>query len=154
MEKEMPIGLRFSLLHRSFKKQLDELLKEKELTGVQFGVLVQLDRLELSGQTEVCQKDLELATHVTHPTMTEIIKRLEKQGFVVCRPGAKDRRYKCICSTDKSKQLRQEMAEVDRQVFDKLCSGLSGEQKSSLIAITDIMLDNAGCCGKGKQNDD
>ena len=42
MEKEMPIGLRFSLLHRSFKKQLDELLREKELTGVQFGVLGQL----------------------------------------------------------------------------------------------------------------
>ena len=76
MEKEMPIGLRFSLLHRSFKKQLDEQLKEKELTGVQFGVLGQLGRLERSGQGEVYQKDLELATHVTHPTMTEIIKRL------------------------------------------------------------------------------
>ncbi len=60
MEKEMPIGLRFSLLHRSFKKQLDERLKEKELTGVQFGVLGQLDRLERSGQEEVYQKDLEL----------------------------------------------------------------------------------------------
>ena len=154
MEKEMPIGLRFSLLHRSFKKQLDEQLKEKELTGVQFGVLGQLDRLERSGQGEVYQKDLELATHVTHPTMTEIIKRLEKQGFVVCRPGKKDRRYKCICSTEKSKQLGREMAEVDRQVFDRLCSGLSAEQKASLIAMTDIMLDNAGCCGKGKLNDD
>ena len=78
MEKELPIGLRFSLLHRSFKKQLDEQLKEKELTGVQFGVLGQLGRLERSGQGEVYQKDLELATHVTHPTMTEIVKRLEK----------------------------------------------------------------------------
>ena len=154
MEKEMPIGLRFSLLHRSFKKQLDERLKEKELTGVQFGVLGQLDRLERSGQEEVYQKDLELATHVTHPTMTEIIKRLEKQGFVRCRPGARDRRYKCICSTEKAKLLRQEMAVVDRQGFDMLCSGLSAAQKTSLIAMTDMMLENAGCCGKGKQSDD
>ena len=154
MEKEMPIGLRFSHLHRSFKKQLDEQLKEKELTGVQFGVLGQLDRLERSGQEEVYQKDLELATHVTHPTMTEIIKRLEKQGFVRCRPGARDRRYKCICSTEKAKLLRQEMAVVDRQVFDKLCSGLSGEEKASLIATIDRMLENAGCCGKGNQQDD
>ena len=38
MEKEMPIGLRFSLLHRSFKKQLDEQLKEHERTGVEIGV--------------------------------------------------------------------------------------------------------------------
>ena len=27
-------------------------------------------------------------------------------------------------------------------------------KKASLIAMTDIMLDNAGCCGKGKLNDD
>lgn len=154
MEKEMPIGLRFSLLHRSFKKQLDERLKEWELTGVQFGVLSQLGRLECAGQEEVYQKDLELAAHMTHPTMTEIIKRLEKQGFVRCRPGERDRRYKCISTTEKSRQLGREMAEVDRQVFDKLCSGLGGEQKASLIAMTDVMLENAGCSGKGKRKDD
>ena len=39
MEQEMPMGLRFSVISRSFKRQLDGLLKEKELTGVQFGVL-------------------------------------------------------------------------------------------------------------------
>ncbi len=154
MDKEIPIGLRFSLLHRSFKKQLDERLKEKELTGVQFGVLGQLNRLEHLEQREVCQKDLEALFRVTHPTMTEIIKRLEKQGFVNCRPGAKDRRYKCVSTTEKAEQLLDEMAEVDKQIFKKLCEGLSGEEVSSLITMTDIMLENAGCYRKGNQKDD
>ena len=127
MDKEMPIGIRFSLLHRSFKRQLDERLKEKELTGVQFGVLGQLGRLERTKQGEIFQKDLEAISHVTHPTMTEILKRLEKQGFISCHPGTKDR------------------------IFAKLCTGLSGEQISSLIAMTDVMIENAGCTRKGKQ---
>lgn len=147
----MPIGLRFSLLHRSFKKQLDERLREKELTGVQFGVLGQLGRLEHVKQGEIFQKDLEAISHVTHPTMTEIIKRLEKQGFVSCRPGEKDRRYKCISTTEKAEQLLEEMVEVDKQIFAKLCEGLSQEQVVSLIAMTDVMIENAGCPRKGKQ---
>lgn len=154
MEKERPIGMRFSLLHRWFRRQLDERLKEKELTGVQFGVLGQIDRLKHSGCGEVYQRDLEIATHVTHPTMTEIIKRLEKQGFVSCRPGNKDRRYKCVSITKKAEQLLEEMAEVDKQVFAKLCDGLTPEQITALFEITDIMLRNAGCCEKGRETDD
>ena len=34
MEKKIPIGLRFSLLNRSFRKKMDAMLSEKELTGV------------------------------------------------------------------------------------------------------------------------
>ena len=85
----MPLGLRFSLLHRSYKKKIDELLREKDLTGVQFFVLGALVRLEHAGSGEIHQRDLELATHVTHPTMTELLKRLEKKGLIRCAPSAR-----------------------------------------------------------------
>ena len=49
MTKELPLGARFSLLHRAFKRKMDEILSEKELTGVQFGVLGNLARLEQQG---------------------------------------------------------------------------------------------------------
>ena len=43
METEsLPLGLRFSLLHRSCKKKMDEMLQEKGLTGVQFRLLALL----------------------------------------------------------------------------------------------------------------
>ena len=108
----------------------------------------------LKGEQVISVHNFARRLYVSEATVRRDLAELEKQGFVVCRPGAKDRRYKCICSTEKSKQLRQEMAEVDRQVFDNLCSGLSGEQKASLIAMADLMLKNAGCCGKGNQQDD
>ena len=123
MTCDMPVGLRFSILHRSFMKQLDRQLQEKGLTGVQFGVLGQLRRMEEAGQLEINQRDLETATHVTHPTMTEIVKRLEKQGYLVCSPSARDRRYKSIRSTDKAASLRREMSELDGKIFQELCRG-------------------------------
>ena len=151
MKYDLPYGMRFSILGRTFKRQLDQRLLEKDLTGVQLGVLKELERLEAAGAAEVNQRDLENASHVTHPTMTEILKRLEKQGFISCHPGTKDRRYKCVSTTEKATQLLEEMVEVDKQIFAKLCTGLSGEQISSLIAMTDVMIENAGCTRKGKQ---
>ena len=148
MENEMPLGLRFSIIGRSFKQQLDELLREKELTGVQFGVLAQLGRLEHDGSGSITQRDLENASHVTHPTMTEILKRLEKKGFILCRPGESDRRCKLILSTEKSAALIDELRSADERVFASLTAGLSADEVAELFRLTDVMLKNT--CGKGK----
>ncbi len=156
MKSDMPIGLRFSLLHRAFIRQMDQRLLEKDLTGVQFGVLAALIRLEERGEAELSQRDLENASRVTHPTMTEIIKRLEKKGFLLCRPGQLDRRRKCVSSTEKARSLRREMAELDHSVFRWLCRGMSREQMEQLIGAIDRMLENAAVYrGKGiEENSD
>lgn len=151
MENGIPLGLRFSVIGRSFKQQLDELLREKELTGVQFGVLAELGRLEHSGLGEISQRDLENASHVTHPTMTEILKRLVKKGFILCRPGESDRRCKLICSTEKAAALIDELRSADAKVFASLTEGLSGDEVSELLRLSDVMLKNT--CRKGKENE-
>ena len=149
MEIHPPLGMRFSIIHRFFRRQLDQRLKEQDLTGVQFGVLGALGRLESSGVSEVNQRDLENASHVTHPTMTEILKRLEKKGFIACRQSEADRRYKCICATEKTQALHKEIHEVDDSVFRQLCQGLSEEQIETFTSITDVMLANALKCKEG-----
>ena len=143
MENGIPVGLRFSLLHRSFRKKLDETLAEKDLTGVQFGVLGALARLEREGAAEISQRDLEQATRVSHASMTEIVKRLEKKGFLRCEVSERDRRFKSIHSTEKAASLKDEMAQVEDETFRWLCRGLSREQEEELIRLTDVMLANA-----------
>ena len=149
MEQSMPLGLRFAILHRGVKKRLDLRLQEKGLTGVQFFVLKSLLRLEGEGAGEIRQRDLEDAAHLTHPTMAEIVKRLEKQGFVVCRAAEHDRRAKAIRSTEKAGELMREMQELDQAVSRELCSCLSEREQQELLAITDKMLQQACACGKG-----
>ena len=154
MQEQIPIGLRFSLLHRAFRRKMDALLSEKELTGVQFGVLGALIRLEQLGETEISQRALEEKTHVSHATMAEILKRLEKKGFLRSEQSARDRRCKRIRPTDKAYRLKDEMAEVESETFSWLCRGLSAQQIESLLSVTDLMLQNAwddhrkgGSCG-------
>lgn len=154
MEHELPYGLRFSLLGRFFKKRLNAQLMEKDLTGVQLTVLKELERLENSGAAEVNQRDLENISHVTHPTMTEILKRLERKEFIVCRRSSIDRRHKCISTTEKARQLRQELSELDEAVLAELSHGLSRQQVEQLWEITDVMLHNAfKYYGKGSEEE-
>lgn len=150
MQEQMPVGLRFSLLHRSFKKKMDAMLSEKDLTGVQFGVLGALVRLERSGAEEISQRDLEQATHMAHPTMTDVLRRLEKKGFLCCRVSSRDRRYKCISSTEKALALKNDALRAEEETFQWLCRGLSREQVDTLLEITDHMLANLMAdCEKG-----
>lgn len=143
MEEQLPIGLRFSLLHRAFRRKMDALLSEKELTGVQFGVLMALMRMEKEGPEEISQRALEKRTRVSHATMTEILKRLEKKGFLRMEQSRRDRRFKCIQAAQKAYRLKDELAETENETFSWLCRGLSGRQVEDLLGCIDRMLENA-----------
>ena len=156
-QQTMPKGLRFTILHRTVRRRLDEYVRDLGLTGTQFGVLGALGRLEHEGG-EVTQKALEDAAHVTHPTMTELLKKLEKKGFIACNPSTEDRRCKAVTSTGQSERLRRSLEEFDGRVFDELCRGLSADEVAAFLHITGVMLENAKAmnaardfppCGKG-----
>ena len=143
MENQMPVGLRFSLLHRAFRRRMDALLSEKELTGVQFGVLMALLRMEKEGLEDVSQRALEERARVSHATMTEILRRLEKKDFLRTEQSQRDRRFKCIRATEKAYLLKDEQAEAENETFSWLCRGLSRQQIDSLLQSIDLMLQNA-----------
>ena len=154
--KELPIGLRFSVLHRAFKRKMDEILSEKELTGVQFGVLGNLARLERQGRTEISQRDLEAVSRISHATMTDILRRLEKKEFIRCEQSSRDRRFKCIYATEKARGLELHIAQVEQETFAWLTRGLTQEQIDTLLGIMDVMLENVWECyrkGCDKEND-
>ena len=143
MEQNIPFGLRFSLLHRAFKRKMDETLAEKELTGVQFHVLGTLVRMERAGEAEISQTDLEQKTHLSHATMADLIKRLEKKGFLLSEQRLSDRRFKIIRATEKTYALGQEIARAEEETMCWLCSGIEKEEIDALIRTTDRMLQNA-----------
>ena len=142
MAEKMPVGFRFSVMHRAMKKQIDEYMKSEGLTGVQLFVLGELIQLERSG-VQINQRHLEERSRVTHPTMTDILKRLEKKGYIFCSRSETDRRYKCISSTEKAMGLRQKLEEADELAFARLCEGLSEEQIAQLGSITQVLTANA-----------
>jgi DNA-binding MarR family transcriptional regulator len=142
MKYDYPPGVRFAILDKTFKRKLEERASEKGLTAVQLRVLGELRHLEESGMSEINQRDLENAVSVTHPTMTEIIKRLEKKRAVVCTVSSTDKRYKKISSTPEYSNIHTELEELDRLVFQELCEGLSDSQIEQFLKISDVMIEN------------
>lgn len=143
MRCELNSGMYFSIISRTFKHSLDEAAREKGLTGVQLMVMAQLHRLEHEGVENIRQRDLENAVHLSHPTMTELLKRLEKKGFVECTVCASDRRSKLIRSTPCAQAFHEEMNRIDQTVYEQLCQGLSPQQQQQLKSILNTMLENA-----------
>lgn len=149
MDGNLPVGFRFSVINRAMKRQIDETMKQEELTGVQLFVLCELGRMEKEG-AEVNQRDLENACHVTHPTMTEIIKRLEKKEYIACRQSSTDRRHKCISSLERANGLKQHLDEADRYAFAALCQGLSEQELEVFLRASEVITQNAmNILGKG-----
>ncbi len=141
MDKPAAMGPRFAIIHRYVRQQINEFLKGEGITGAQLGVMASLHRLEHEGVEEINQRALENLCHVTHPTMTDILGRLEKKGFIRCERSQGDRRSKVIHSTEKADALGEALHRADSLVFDRLCADFSPEQKEQLRELTDIMLD-------------
>jgi len=152
MHEDMPIGMRLSIISRAIKRRVDSFLEEEDLTGVQFGVLSTLRRLA-EEKKSVNQRDLELAVNVTHPTMTEILKKLEKKEYITTAPAPDDRRRKNIFITEKTSALLVSLKEIDNTAFKELSEGLSSEQLALFNDVTHIMLGNILSSRERKNND-
>ena len=147
--KDMPVGAKFAVIHRAFRRELDASLREMELTGAQFGALRALDRLERERGGEISQRDVETLCRSAHPTMTEILKKLEKKGFIEARPSETDRRRKLIRRTDKARELDRAAFRADEQTYEKFAAGLDAAQRASLESMLDLLI--ANICGGGEE---
>ncbi len=138
----MPFGLKIAIINRAFRKKLDEKAATMGLTAVQLRVLGSVSRLEAAGEEEIHQNDLERLERVTHPAMTKLLQRLESKGFVCCVPSTKDRRYKKITCTEKSRGIHQVILAQDEEVLAELCRNFTQEQKQALFQMADMLLKN------------
>lgn len=141
MPGTMSFGLKIAIINRAFRKEMDEKASAMGLTSVQLRVLGSVSRLEAAGETEIHQNDLERIEHVTHPAMTKLLQRLEAKGFIQCVPSARDRRYKKITCTEKSRGIHNLILAQDAEVLSQLCTGFSQEEKETLLRLADKLLD-------------
>lgn len=143
--KDIPVGAKFAIIHRAFRREQDAALRETELTGAQLGALRALARLERE-RGEVSQRDIEELCRSSHPTMTEILRKLEKKGFITAAPSAVDGRRKAIRQTEKARELGREVLRIDEETFEKFSAGLGAAQTAALTAALDALL--ANICGE------
>ena len=75
----LPIGQQMRIAHQAIHQHIDRKLASMDLTGIQSFVLRYLS--EHSGEV-VYPRDIEKQFHLTHPTVSGILQRLESKDFL------------------------------------------------------------------------
>lgn len=125
------VGPLFKVIHERMQTAADADLKAQGLTFAQGQVIVFL----AEHGSRALQKEIEASLGVSHPTVTGLVSRLEKSGFVRTWTDAEDRRNKVVELTDKAREtgdrLRGTMHERDRS----LLAGLDEREQAELIRM-------------------
>ncbi len=91
-----------------------------------------------------CARDIEDAFHLTHPTVSGILSRLEQKEFIEMRPDPKDRRCKRIYVLPRGRELDETMHKTMRETEDKLVQDFTEEEKAQFAAFLQRAIDNLG----------
>ena len=98
--------------------------------------------LVLIGQSEggIRQKDLLEKVHIGAPAMSELINKLEDDGYIVRTVDPDDRRATLLSLTEKGEARAAEVEDERALRFKSAFAALSDEEKETLSAILDKLL--------------
>ena len=133
-------GHQARILHWCTDQAITRALEEMDLTSSQGQIMAFLHHQK----TPPCPKDIEEAFHLSHPTVSGLLSRLEKKGFVELRTDETDRRCKRIYVLEKGKQCQQTMRDTILGIENQLVSGFSQEEQALFRAFLDRAIANMG----------
>ena len=100
-------------------RSLDQALSGMDLTFSQGHIMGYLAHCD----TPPCAKDIEDRFHLSHPTVSGLLSRLEKKEFIALREDPDDRRRKLVYISSKGRQCNETMAAVIQNGDKKLLEG-------------------------------
>lgn len=133
-------GPLFRMLHSYTSQAISNALEKMDLTSAQGHIMGYLAH----SKTPPCSRDIEEAFGLSHPTVSGLLSRMEKKGFIEFRPDEQDRRCKRIYmlpkGTECNETIRQTIQETERQ----LVAGFSPEEQAQFTAFLERALSNMG----------
>ena len=127
-------------------------LEAMELTAAQGHIMGYLAHRKMPP----CPRDIESAFHLSHPTVSGILSRLEQKGFIELRTDPDDRRCKRIYVLSKGKQCHELMHETILSNEQRLVQDFSPEEQAQFTAFLQRAITNMGggpCRSKHKEEE-
>lgn len=91
-----------------------------------------------------CPRDIEESFHISHPTVSGLLSRLEKKGFLEFRVDESDRRCKRIYILPKGKECNDIMSQTIIENEERLVQGFTDEEKVLFAQFLNRAIDNMG----------
>ena len=98
--------------------------------------------IHASAQDEIYVKDLEKYMKIRKSTASELVSRLEKNGYVKTEKSQKDGRLKRLIVTEEGHAARDRILQFLQARDDRLVAGLSKEEVDTLVNLLNRLIQN------------
>ncbi|MBO5129917.1 MAG: MarR family transcriptional regulator [Oscillospiraceae bacterium] len=133
-------GPRLRALHWCTQQQVSEALGQMELTCAQGHIMGFLAHRE----EPPCSKDIEESFQLSHPTVSGLLRRMEKKGFIELRPDETDRRCKRIHISAKGRECHSRIEKAILETEQQIVRDFTPEEQSLFSEFLNRALANLG----------
>lgn len=133
-------GPRLKILHCCTDQAITNALAEMDLTAAQGHILAFLSH----HPEPPCPRDIEEVFHLSHPTVSGLLNRLEKKEFIALRPDGHDRRCKRVYLLPKGEACNQKMHNTINTIEQHLVQGFTPQEQEVFTKLLDQAIQNMG----------
>lgn len=141
-------GHALRLLHWCTDQSMTNALAQMDLTAAQGRIMGYIAHRK----QPPCSRDIEEAFQLSHPTVSGLLARLEKKGFIEFRADEKDRRCKRIYMHQKGQECMETMHRTIRENEELLVRGFSEEEKELFRSFLSRSIENMGAYPCNRKN--
>ncbi len=133
------------MLHWLTDQAITARLEEVELTASQGRIMGYLAHCGAAP----CPRDIEEEFRLSHPTVSGLLTRLEKKGFLELKADPGDRRCKRIHITEKGRGFNQTIHDTILGMEERMVQDFSQEEKEQFRDYFSRAITNMGGCMEG-----
>jgi DNA-binding MarR family transcriptional regulator len=128
------LGYHFNVIFIHIKKSMEAKLKPYNLTHLQFSILINLYKNNVS-----TQKELLKYSYGDETSITRLIDRLESKGYLKRVQSETDKRKKNLLLTKSGVSLTEEIISCAREVNNELIKNLDEKESNQLLDLLQKM---------------
>lgn len=137
---ETHFGHQIRILHWCTDQTMTAALAQMDLTAAQGHIMGYLAHRK----TPPCCKDIEDAFHLTHPTVSGLLTRLERKGFIAFFPDPADKRCKRIRMLERGQRCTDTMARVIAENEERMVRDFTPQQRQVFSEYLQRAIENMG----------
>ena len=145
MEIADAIMFKIRILDNQIKRFIDKkaMSVDKNLTGMQLAVLLFVGyHNKLDKNKDIFPNDIEKKFNVRRSTVTTILKKLVKDGYITQIRASYDERYKRLFITEKSELIYSKIEQAQIEGEEIVSKGLSQEKIDIFFEVANKIMEN------------
>ncbi len=128
------------ILHWCTDQAVTNALAQMDLTAAQGHIMGYLSHRK----DPPCSRDIEDAFHLSHPTVSGLLSRLEKKGFIEFRSDLLDRRCKRIYVLEKGNECNERIHNAILDNEKRIVTDFSESEQAQFAAFLERAIANMG----------